>query len=447
MAIRINGLSSGLPPNLVDQVIEAERMPLQKMQEDKAKIQDKFKLVNDFETKLKDIMKNLDTLVSAKGFSDMKFASGFPDVIDGVIDPTVAEAGDWNIEVLQLASKPSIISSGVSDKDQTSIGVGYIKFQTANGEKEVYISKENSTLEKVAATINSSNVGVKATVVNDRKDKEESFKLQLTGTKTGDDNEVDFPTVYMVDGDIDFEFNEKLAAKNAKFKLDGHEFEVPDNKVEDIIPGVSLDLKQVKAGVPVKLSITENFEAIGDKVKSFVDAYNGALGFIQSQHKLTEDQKGNPRMGPLGGDSMLRMAETRLRAVIQNPQFTKSSIDRVIELGIEFNKNGTLNYNADKLKTAVAKNPKDVAEFLRGNFINTGFVNSMRIQIRNMTDPSSGMVGTRKVNYQTQMKNIDDKMDRKEKSLEKREAALRRQFANMEEAMSKMQSQGAALKA
>lgn len=446
MAIRINGLSSGLPPNLVDQVIEAERMPLQKMQEDKAKIQDKFKLVNDFETKLKDIMKNLDTLVSAKGFSDMKFASGFPDVIDGVIDPTVAEAGDWNIEVLQLASKPSIISSGVSDKDQTSIGVGYIKFQTANGEKEVYISKENSTLEKVAATINSSNVGVKATVVNDRKDKEESFKLQLTGAKTGDDNEVDFPTVYMVDGDIDFEFNEKLAAKNAKFKLDGHEFEVPDNKVEDIIPGVSLDLKQVKEGVPVKLSITENFEAIGDKVKSFVDAYNGALGFIQSQHKLTEDQKGNPRMGPLGGDSMLRMAETRLRGVIQNPQFTKSSIDRVIELGIEFNKNGTLNYNADKLKTAVAKNPKDVAEFLRGNFINTGFVNSMRVQIRNMTDPSSGMVGTRKVNYQTQMKNIDDKMDRKEKSLEKREAALRRQFANMEEAMSKMQSQGAALK-
>ena len=73
MAIRVTGLSGGgLPPNLVEQVIEAERAPIQKMQADKTKIEDKVKLVSEFETKLNDINKNITTLVGAKGINDMQ---------------------------------------------------------------------------------------------------------------------------------------------------------------------------------------------------------------------------------------------------------------------------------------------------------------------------------------------------------------------------------------
>lgn len=443
--IRISGLSGGLPPNLVDQVIEAERMPLKKMEEDKTKIQDKVKLVTEFETKINEILKNLNTIVGARGFSDMKFISGFPDIVDGEIDPTQAESGDWTLEVMQLATKPAIVSAGVPDKDQSSVGVGYLRFETPEGEKEVYIDAENSTLEKVAAKINEASLGVKATIINDRKDKVDSFKLQLTGAKTGDDFEVDFPTVYMVDGDFDFEFDEKLPAQNAKFKLNGHEFESAENRVTDIIPGVTLDLKQAREGTPVKLTVTENFDLISEKMKSFVDAYNGALSFIQTQNKLTEGKNGMQRLGPLGGDSMLRMTEGRLRRIIQDIQETNSSYERIIELGIEFNRNGTLDFKPEKLKKAIAEDPRDVVEFLRGNLVNTGFVTVMRTRIREITDPSVGAVGTRKQGMQRQVSNIDQKIERKEKALEKREEALRRQFAKMEEAMSKMQSQGAAI--
>ncbi|AZZ38268.1 flagellar hook associated protein [Bdellovibrio sp. qaytius] len=446
MGIHVSGLGGGgLPPNLVDQVIEAERMPLKKMEADKAKIEDKVKLVTEFETKINDILKNLGSIVGARGFSDMKFVSGFPDIIEGQVDPSLAESGDWNVEVLQLATKPSIVSNGAPDKDQSSIGVGYIKFDTADGIKEVYIDAENSTLDKVAAKINESDLGVRANVINDRKDKVDCYRLQLTGAKTGDDHTVDFPTVYMVDGDFDFEFDEKLAAKNAKFKLNGHEFESAENKVTDAIPGVTLDLKQVREGVPVKLTVTENYDVIGEKVKSFVDSYNGALTFIQGQNKLTQTKEGMQRLGPLGGDSMLRMTEGRLRRIIQDVQDTNSSYERILELGVEFNRNGTLDYKADKFKKAVAEDPRDVIEFLRGNLQDTGFVTNMRARIREITDPTVGAVGNRKTSMQRQVTNIDQKIERKEKSLEKREESLRRQFANMEEAMSKMQSQGASL--
>lgn len=444
MPVRISGLSSGLPPNLVDQVIEAERMPVKQMQEKKAVIEDKVKLVGELETKINDIGKSLSAIIGRKGFVDKKFVSGFPDIINGTLDPEVAEPGEWTLEVLQLANKPSVVSSGFPDKDQTRIGLGYIKFNTKDGPKEVYISEDNSTLEKVVASINDANVGVQATIVDDRSDKEDSFKIELAGIETGDDNEVEFPIVYMLDGQRDFVFTENNKAKNARYKLDGHEFESADNVINDLLPGVSLDLKQAKPGQPVRVNISENYDMISDKMKGFVDTYNAALGFVQGQSKLQPDPKGNPRLGPLGGDSMLRMTEGRLRSIIQDQQMTQSDIRRVNELGIEFNKNGTLNFNQDKFKKILTAEPQRVVKFLRGNLVDQGFIPQMNIRLRTLTDPGTGVVVTRKKGFQDRVGQIDQRIERKEKSLERREDQLRKQFAKMEEAMSKIQSQGAA---
>lgn len=441
--IRISGLSSGLPPNLVDQVIEAERMPVKAMQEKKVVIEDKVKLVTDLETKVSDINKNLATVVGMKGFVDKKFNSGFPDIVSGTIDPEIAESGEWNLEVMQLAGKPSVVTNGFPDKDKTTMGVGYIKFDTADGEKEVYIKEDNSTLEKIAASINDANVGVRATVVNDRSNKDDSYKLEIAGLKTGDDNEVQFPTVYLLDGNRDFQFVSQNEAKNAKFKLDGHEFETADNKVSDLIPGVTLDLKQAKEGQPIRLNITENYEVISGKLKSFVDSYNAALGFIQTQSKLTPGKDGKERLGPLGGDSMLRMTESRMRTIIQDVQSTDSRFKRVIELGVEFNKNGTLNFNQDKFTKIVTADPMNVVKFLKGDGFKTGFITNMKNKLGQIIDPQNGVITGRKKSYQSNISQMDKRIEQKERNLTKREEQLRNQFAKMEEAMSKMQQQSA----
>src|SRR5690606_28452084 len=130
----------------------------------------------------------------------------------------------------------------------------------------------------------------------------DSFKLEISGLKTGDDNEVKFPTVYLLDGRRDLQFVATNKAQNAKYKIDGHEFEATENKIADLIPGVVLDLKKAKPNEVVNLKVTENYEVIADKLKTFVDSYNGALAFIQNQNKLTPDRDGNQRLGPLGGD-------------------------------------------------------------------------------------------------------------------------------------------------
>ena len=296
-AIRFSGMASGLPPNIVDQIMDAERMPVKTMEAQKSKEEGKQKLVTDLETKVSDITKNVSELVGLRGFTNNKLVSGDPNIIDGTVDPNTAVTGQWQLEVVQLAQKPGALSNSFPDKDTTQIGTGYLRFETPEGRKDVYINSSNNTLDGVAKAINSAGVGLRAMVMNDRKDKDNPFRLLVTGLQPGNDNQVNFPTVYMLDGDQDVYFDESRPAQNAKVKIDGFEVEVPDNVVNDLIPGVTLDLKQQAPGRPIRLSVKEDLEVIGGKIKSFVDAYNGALSFIQDQHKLQKGADGKERLG------------------------------------------------------------------------------------------------------------------------------------------------------
>ncbi|MCX7979018.1 MAG: flagellar filament capping protein FliD [Bdellovibrionaceae bacterium] len=442
--IRITGMASGLPPDIVEQIMTAERIPVKQMEAKKAKEEEVLKLVGDLETKLGEINKNLSELVGTRGFMDAKLISGDPAIVDGSVDPEVAETGEYHVEVIQLAQKPGAISNGWPDRDYTQIGAGYIRFDTPEGRRDVYISSKNSTLDGVAAQINSANIGVRAFVIEDRRDREYPFRLLVTGLATGEDNLVKFPTVYMIDGDEDFYFDESRPSQNAKLKLDGFLLETESNTIENLIPGVTLDLKQAAPGRLVKLNIKENLEVITGKIKAFVEAYNGALGFIQGQAKLQKTQNGQERLGPLGGDSMIRGIENTLRRIIQSPQHAvQGEIKRLNQLGIEFNRNGTLNFNQEKFNKVLSANPKAVVAFLRGDNFNYGFVPTVRREINNMTNASFGGLGIRKRGIQDRIKQINQRIENKERQLERKEDQLRKKFADLEQKMTKINAQGA----
>ncbi|WP_374077653.1 flagellar filament capping protein FliD [Bdellovibrio bacteriovorus] len=441
---RITGMASGLPPNIVDQLMEAERIPVKQMEAKKTQQEDKLKLVGELETKVNDITKNLSELTSTKGFLDKKFISGDPNVIDGQVDPQTAVPGDYSLEVVQLAQKPGAISNGFPDKNETQIGVGYIKFETPEGTKEVYINGANSTLEGVVKQINNSNLGLTAQVLEDRKDAENPFRIMISGLSTGNDNQVTFPKIYLLDGDQDMYFDQSREAKNAKVKVNGFEIELPDNKTTDLIPGVTLDLKSAAPGREIRMSVKENLEVISGKIKSFVDSYNAALEFIQKQSKLQGSDGKNPRLGPLGGDGMLRSVENSLRRIILNPQLgVETPIRRVNELGIEFNRNGTLNFSQDKFNKVLNANPQGVAAFFRGDGFNTGFVSGLKREIGNLMNGQFGTISNRKKGLQDRINQANTRIETKERQLERKEESLRRKFADLEQKMSDMNAQQA----
>lgn len=433
------GQASGLPPNIVEKLMEAERIPLISLENTKAKVQNKLDLVEDLNTKVRDIRTAIGELASNKGFTDLKLISGDPNIIQGTIEPNSGAKGSWNVEVIQMAQKAAAISNGFPDKDETEIGVGYLSFETKEGTKEVYINGDNATLSGVAKTINRAGLGLQATVINDRKDPDYPYRLMISGKQVGDEAGIEYPTVYMLDGDMDFYFDEERDAKNGIIKIDGFEMQISDNILKDVIPGVVLDIKQASPGKVINVSVKEDQEVVSGRVKDFVAKMNEVLSFIQSQNRMNEK---TDTSRTLGGDSMLRSVENRFRQLILGPVFgTGSSIQTLNQVGIMFNRQGTLEFDEDKFNGILAGNPPEVQKFFAGDGFTTGFINKLKSTISTLTDGTFGPISNKRRSLQNEIDRADQRIDSTERRLEQREKGLKRKFANLEEKMSRLNSQ------
>ena len=435
--------ASGLPPNIVEQLIEAEKIPIKNIEEKKGKQESRLKLVSDLESKLSALTGSLSTLSGTKGFKDIQLNSGDPNIIQGTVDPEVAPKGSWNVEVVRMANKAAALTNGFPDKNKTEIGVGYFRFETPEGNKEVYINGSTSTLEGAAAAINNANVGVKASVLNDRKDPDNPYRLMITGNSVGADNRVKYPTLYFLDGDQDIYFDENREAVNGLVKLDGIEIEISDNKLDDLINGVTLDLKQSAPGRSVNVSVSENMEVVTGKIKGFVDAANAVLGFIQQQNNLNEK---SDTSATLGGDGLLRSIENRIRRFVQEPQMgIAGPVKRLSELGIQFGRNGLLEYKEETFNNTLRKNPAAVQQFFAGDGFATGFIPTVRREVQSLLNNNFGPVSVRKKSLQDRIARMDDQVANKERQLAVKEESLRRKFSKLEETVSRLKSQGSAL--
>lgn len=446
MGISFGSINTGLPPNIVQQLVDAERQPIKALESRKAKAQEQGKLVDDLTTKVRDIFTGLRELGGTRGFADLKLETGDVNIISGTVDKNVATTGSYQIEIEKLAHKTAASSNGFPDKNQTQVGVGYLKVDTAEGKtREVYVDAKNNTLDKLAALINSKDLGIKASVVQDKSDKDNPYRLLMSGKAIGEDGGINFPTFYFLDGDQDFYIDKTRPAENGKVKVDGFEFEIADNKLNDVIPGVTLDLKQAAPGKEFNVSVKEDKEVIVGKVKKFVDQMNGVFQFIQAQNKLDKD---TDTTKTLGGDSLLRDVETRLRDVMQNSIYgSQGSIKSLGEIGVSFTREGTLTLNEEKFNGMVAKLLPDVTEFLVGNGQSTGLVNKIKTVLNNLLDSAVGPLTNRQRGLKTKIEQFDQQIANKERILAQREQTLKAQFSRLEETMSKLKSQGSFLQA
>lgn len=445
MAISFGGINTGLPPNLVEQLMEAERQPIKNLEQKKGKSQSRLDLMNDLEGRISGVRDGITALAGTKSFSDMKLISGDQNIISGEVDPEKAMPGSWNIEVMQLAQKPAAVTNGFADTNRTELGVGYISFKTPDGIKEVYIDGTSSTLEGVVKKVNQANIGLKASIINDRKKPDAPYRLMISGDSFGNDNQIEFPTLYFLDGDQDVFFEEKKSAANGIIKIDGFETEVSDNKITDYIPGVTLELKQAAPGKVINITVKENLELVSGKIKDFVASINKVLSFIQTQNSIDAHTDTTKTLG--GDSSLLRPIETSIRRLIQDPIYgLKGDIKYLNQLGIQYNRNGTLDFDQEKFNAALTKNPNGVQEFFVGNGVSaTGFVSKIKNTINTLLNKTFGPIGNRKKGLQQNIDQTNIRIENQEKQLAKKEQQLKDKFSKLEGTMSKLKSQGAAV--
>ncbi len=450
MSISFGSINTGLPKDIVKQIISAEQIPVQNMEKQKSKIQEKKTLVDQLVKLVEDVRGNLTLNASARSLRELKVDTN-DDVVGVAIDKNRAVPGNYQIEVMQLAQKSSAMSTGFADKDSSNVGVGFIQYTLPNGEsKDIYVDSENASLSAISKLINKdTSLGVTANVINDGSGSETPWRLILSLNKTGDDSAVDFPYFYFVDGEDDFQLEFQREAHDAKVKLDGFELEAPDNKLVDLIPGVTIDLKKAKPGEEFSIKISEDVQAVGAKISDLVTKLNGVLSFIKQQN--TMDEKTDTSR-TLGGDIMLQSLEGRIHTAVFKDILTDKGFKRAGDIGLSFNRNGILEFDEKKFTAQITEDYTTVAQVLTGTFTkeggkSEGLMDNLNAMAASALRVPDGIVQSRKKTMQSNIEQIDRRITQKQKYIEEKEKNLKDKFARLEGTISKIRSQGAGVAA
>lgn len=268
------------------------------------------------------------------------------------------------IEVRQLATAQSLVSTTLPTA-ATAVGLGGLTLTTANGTFNITIGANNNNMTGLAAAINATNTGttpsgVTATIVTDSSGARlvikgatgaaNSFSLSANGADADLTRFASTGTGAMM--------TQAQPAQDAIIRMDGVDSAHSSNAIDDLIPGVTLNLVAAKVGTTVNLGLTRPTDAITQAVSDYVSAYNSLKGELSD---ATAVGSGGTGQGPLYGNAAIRQMQTQLSRITSTALSSfPNGPQTLAEIGVSTGQDGTLSVDSKKLATALATYPDAV---------------------------------------------------------------------------------------
>jgi flagellar hook-associated protein 2 len=446
--ISLSGLASGVD---TDSVV-SQLMALERQGESRLKLQQSASKVRqdalrDVATRLKNLENAAKELHSAGLWADTQSGESTDSSRVAVTSVGPSGPGGYTIEVERLARAEQRTYDYSPPESDSTITIGGTPFTVTAG----------MSLDSLVSSINSAANGpVYAAAVTDPTTGNKQLVLSSrTPGQTGGFSAV---------GDSLSEDTDKArAGLDALFKVDGVERSSSSNVVSNAIPGVQLTLKgTTAANSPVTVTVSApspDTEAIKAKLHTFVDQYNSTLDFLT--RKVTEAPVANASTeddaakGVLYGDQSLRNMINRLRTSVYsflapgNGTGPRTLNDIGISTGATTG-SGELNQDAvsgkltldDKKLTDALTNNRDAVHALLGQTLGDGgFARSLEAIVHPST-MSGGELDTRIARETSNSSQISSQLASMDQRLSLKESRLKRQFAAMETALARSQSQG-----
>ena len=450
MSISFGSINTGLPKDIVQQLMKAERAPIEKLEIRKEKLGNKKALVNQLTSLVNKLRTEVLNNSNAQSLREVMVETE-----DGIVkvdlDKNVVQPGSHQMEVISLAQRSTATSSGFEDPNESYVGVGYLRYIDATGEqKDIYIGLNDSSLNGLAAKINRTpESGLRASVINDGSDSDTPWRLNLSLSETGDNSRVEWPYFYLIDGDQDLYIESQQDAKDAKVKFNGFEVEVPSNKIDTLIPGAVINLKKAKPGEEFSIDIKEDSTKITEKISSLIENINGVLGFIKQQNAMDET---TDTSRTLGGDLLLQTLESRIRSVVFNPVETSAGNYRLGDFGVKFEKSGLLKFDAQQFEKITSEDYGKLSSFFIGSFNEdgektNGFIDNLKQLTKDSLQFPNGLLKSREKTIESNISRIDRQIGQKERFLKQKEENLKAKFSRLESTISNLKGQGAGLAA
>lgn len=345
------GAGSGLNVSqLVDDLASASRDPkIKRLDELVQQNQARISAVGQARSDLDSFATTLENLVTEGSLRSQPTISD--DNAMGAQAKSGVKLGDYSgeFEILQLARAQSVYSALVPTAD-TAVGEGAMTLSVGGTDFNITIDSTNNSLTGLADAINATGSGVKASVINDAG----SVRLVLKGA-TGADKA--FTLTADAGGDPGLQqfaygtggtMTLAQGANDAQVRVDGILFTRNSNSIDDIVPGLTLQLKKAAPGEIISIGTTRPTDALRQTISDFVSVFNGMKKSLQSARDLSN------------GASGLRALERELTAMTGNALTSDPNISRLSDIGISTSRDGSLVIDEAKLSAVLASNPDAV---------------------------------------------------------------------------------------
>jgi flagellar hook-associated protein 2 len=358
-------------------------------------------------------------------------ASGGTDAVPGIYDVVVNELARAQV---------TATSSRAADTGTTTVATGGT---LVIGGVTVTLAG-NVTLQGLADAINDTDgIGVTASIVSAATNE---YQLVLTGTTTGSagaftiQNQLAGTTVAFTDTDADGTSGDSAAdnamqATNAQALINNVLVTSATNRIENAIPGATLDLLRKQPGTTVTVSVAESTDATSDLVKGFVDAYNALITYAQQSSTASSG---------ITRDPLFRSLRNELRTVLTATYASGGSLASAGQVGIEFDRTGKVTINSSLLSDTLTSNPTGVRDLFMGDGVTAGLFDTLKATVERYTDPG-GLLASTKDRIDDQVAAMDRRLADMEERLANRRAALQKEYIAADMLIGQLNSQAGSL--
>jgi flagellar hook-associated protein 2 len=265
-------------------------------------------------------------------------------------------------------------------------------------------------------------------------------------------------------------------AGDAVVSVDGIDVTRPSNTIDDVLPGVTLNLK-APSDTPVTLTVSHDVEGIKKQVMDLVGAYNRTITqidvltrkdpqVIEDASYLSDDEKKKAQedMGLLMGEISLMQLKNSMQNIMMNPYPTSLGRDMrlLAQIGISTDARapgaltldktklrGYLEIDEAKLTAAIGQHPEAVKQLFGndttgGLVVNSGAAYSLDTLLRPYVQPS-GIYPQRVTDLDAQIASNSRSIDDYKSKLDDYLADLKRKYGQMQSSLDALQKNSQSL--
>jgi flagellar hook-associated protein 2 len=373
-----------------------------------------------------------------------KAASSSDASVLSVSASSAASAGNIDIVVDSLASAQTVQSTSFATST-AAIGTGTLTISAGGKTSSIVVDGTNNTLSALRDTINDAGGNVTATIVNVGAATGD-YRLILRSKNTGIANAVTIAGTLTGAADPFVGGGEIVqTASDAVFSVNGLTVRRSSNKVSDVVAGLTFSLvgEGDRDGIvettdrAAQIAVSADAGSVISSVKNLVESFNAVSKIVNDQFTLDPNTK---RQGSTSGDASLRGVIARLRAELSRPGGFGVGFKYLSDVGISFQKDGSLTLDETKLSEALANDPTAAGRL----FLATegGIGKRIPDAVDDFVSQVDGALTFRQKGIAQSLKRIDEKVVREEDRIAAMQDRLTRQFSALEQIVSQLKSQG-----